>query len=153
MLPKSASLLSVIVVAIAPPGLAQDTQVGQVDLGRIYTIADSVGGRPILDTVPKLINCPRYDPARVRGDETTFSFERAPVVDQGPQIIRVTIEFILNMDGKIDKMSIRIIETTHSELNRSLEYWLPTCRYKAGKIGDQTVRVRLTEKYEHRIVP
>ena len=153
MFRKSAALLSVMFVVISQPAFAQDTSTTQIDLRRVYTLADSAGGKPVLDTLPKLLNCPRYDPSKIRGDETTFSFERAPVVEQGPQVVRVTMEFIVNMDGQIDKKSIRVTENTHRDLSRSLEYWLPTCRYTAGKIGDQPVRVRLTERYEHRIQP
>lgn len=148
-------LLVATLCALVLPGVgvAQEEAAETPDLDRVYTAADSVNGRPVLDSLPQLIDCPRFEPRDVRGDETTFSFERRPELERRPQHLEATIEFVVRKDGKVDRRRIRVLRSTDSRLERSLEYWLRRCVYRPGKIGEHAVEVRLVERFEHRLNP
>jgi hypothetical protein len=60
-------------------------------------------------------------------------------------------DFVVKEDGKVDRRNIRIIRSTDSRLEQSVEYWIRRCVYRPGMIGDHEVRVRMREKFDLRL--
>ena len=146
--------LNTLVLAISLAGLgsaaaAQD-QAETPDLDKIYNATDLLGEDPILDSLPVEINCPQYDPRKVRGGADQFSFEQTPTLDRGPQRVEATIEFVVRTDGRIERKQTRVIRSTDRRYDRSLEYWIRTCRFRPGKIGEHAVRVRMQKTWRLR---
>ena len=137
-------------LALPAMGVAQEAA-DTLDLKRIFDARDSVAGRPVVDSLPQLINCPRFDPQQVRGDEMTFSFERRPELERYPQHLQVEVEFVVRQDGKVDRRNLRIIRSTDSRLEQSVEYWIRRCVYRPGMIGEHKIRVRMREKFDLRL--
>jgi hypothetical protein len=139
-------------LAAAPP-LAAQQPADSLDLRRIFSAADSANGKPLLDTLPELVMCPQFDARKIRGDETTFSFERRPTIDENAGPVRVTLEFVVGTDGRVDRRTARVVRSGDNRLDRSFEYWVVDCRFHPGKIGDHKVRVRMQREWELRPVP
>lgn len=153
---KQATLLgSVLVIGLVglAPALAAQQPTDTLDLRRIFSAADSAGGRPVVDTLPRLLQCPQFDARNVRGDASTFSFERRPVLDPNMPPVTVTIEFVVGVDGRIEPRTARVVRTTDNRLNQSFEYWVMDCRFRAGRIHGHTVRVRMQRQWEIRPIP
>ena len=145
----AAALAVMIVPAMAT---AQESDSTTVDTKRIYEVGEIVNGRPVLDSVPTLLNCPKFNPQDLRGDETTFSFERAPTIERGGGgIIEATLEYIVDVGGKVERRNIKVVRSSHREYERSLEYWVRDCKYNPGKIGKTPVRVRVRRDVKLRI--
>jgi hypothetical protein len=138
-------------VAAASPLAAQ--QADTLDLRRTFSAVDSVNGKPVVDTLPELTMCPQFDARKVRGDETTFSFEHPPVIDPATGPVRVTIEFVVGTDGRVDRRTARVVRSSDGRLDRSFEYWVVDCRFRPGKIGAHKVRVRMQREWELRPIP
>ena len=137
----------------AAPSLAAQQPADSLDLRRTFSAADSLNGKPIVDTLPELITCPQFDARKIRGDETTFSFERRPAIESGAVPVRVTLEFVVGTDGRIDRRTPRVVRSGDNRLDRSFEYWVVDCRFHPGKIGDHKVRVRMQREWELRPIP
>lgn len=149
------SLASVILTGMAAltPVLSAQEQADTLDLRQIFDAADSVDGRPIVDTLPELISCPQFDARNVRGDETTSSIERRPVIESRMGPVRFTMEFVVGANGRIERRTPQIVTTTDDRLDRSFEYWVMGCRFRPGKIGDHAVRVRMQREWSIRPIP
>lgn len=143
-------ILIALTALVALPAAAQEPQEQQpaFDLNKVWTPADSVNGQRVLDSLPQLINCPRFDPQDVRGDETTFSFESRPELERLPQNMEAEIEILINKDGKIDRRRTQVVRSTDYRMDRSLEYWVQRCVFRPGKIGDEPVQVRMVRTFE-----
>ena len=141
--------LASLFLALPATGLAQEEQREKVDIKKIYDATDTLETE--VDSLPVQLNCPKYDPLNVRGDATTFSFERAPELEIGGGMVEATIELVIGRDGKVERRLIDIVEITERRLARSLEYWVRTCRYRPGMIDGEKVRVRILERFRHRI--
>jgi hypothetical protein len=143
--------LTAAVSAVSP--VAAQQRADSIDLRRIFVAGDSANGKGVVDTLPELIQCPQFDARRIRGDETTFSFERRPVIDPNMGPVTVTIEFVVGTNGRIEPHTARVVRSTEDRLNRSFEYWVIDCRFHPGKIGGHTVRVRMSREWEIRPTP
>ncbi len=119
-----------------------------LDLGRIYLASDSSNGVPVVDTLPRLIQCPIFDPRNIRGDAATFSFERRPVVEEHMPPVRVTLEFVVDQGGRVEQRTARVLRSSDDRLNRSFEYWVVDCRFRPGKIRGHAVRVKMQRDWE-----
>ena len=146
--------LSVLVLAISLAGLGSaavaQEQAEPPDLDKIYNATDLLDAYPILHSLPVEINCPQYDPRKVRGGADQFSFEQTPTLDRGPQQIEATIEFVVRTDGRIESKQTKVIRSTDRRYDQSLEYWIRTCRFRPGKIGEHAVRVRMQKSWRLR---
>jgi hypothetical protein len=146
---RIAIVIPVFVLLLVPAAaLAQQPA---LDLNKVWTPADSVDGRPVLDSLPQLINCPRYDPKDVRGDESTFSFESRPELERLPAAMEAEIEILVRKDGKIDSRRTKVVRSTDYRLDRSLEYWVQRCVFRPGMIGGEAVEVRMVRTFEIQI--
>ena len=143
----------ILICTVAAAPLAAQQQTDSLDLRQTFSAADSVNGKPVVDTLPELTMCPQFDARKVRGDETTFSFERPPVIDPATGPVRVTIEFVVGTDGRVDHRTARVVRSSDSRLDRSFEYWVVDCRFHPGKIGEHKVRVRMQREWEIRPIP
>ncbi len=128
--------------------LPAQQQADTLDLRRIHSATDSRNGAPVVDTLPRLMQCPEVDARNVRGDPSTFSFERRPTIEERMPPVTVTLEFVIGLDGRIDQRTARVVRTTDDRLNRSLEYWVMDCRFRPGKIRGHAVRVRMQRESE-----
>ncbi len=137
-----------LAVAIPVTGLAQEEQ-QEVDIEKIYDATDTLATE--VDSLPVELNCPKYDPREVRGDATTFSFERRPDLETGGGMVEGVIEVVIGRDGKPERRLINVVEISDRRLERSIEYWARTCRYKPGMIGAEKVRVRVRQAFRHRL--
>jgi hypothetical protein len=146
----AAILIGVLAVV---PALVAQRPADSLDLRRVFSAADTLEGRRVLDTFPELLHCPQFDARKVRGDETTFSFERPPTIESNMGLVRVTLEFVVGTNGRVETHTARVVRSADSRLNRSFEYWVADCRFKPGKIGARTVRVRMQREWELRPVP
>lgn len=141
-------------LAIGIAALAQAQQpADSLDLRKVFSAADSAGGVPVVDTLPRLLQCPQFDARNVRGDATTFSFERRPVIDANAPPVTVTIEFVVGVDGRIEPRTARVVRTTDNRLSQSFEYWVMDCRFRPGRIHGHAVRVRMQREWEIRPIP
>jgi hypothetical protein len=139
-----------IVVALLAraPALPAQQPADTLDLGRIYSASDSSNGAPVVDTLPRLIQCPLFDPRHIRGDAATFSFERRPVVEEHMPPVRVTLEFVVDPGGRVEQHTARVVRSSDDRLNRSFEYWVRDCRFRPGKIRGHAVRVQMQREWE-----
>ena len=139
-----------VLALLGAPALAtaQESDSTTVDVSKIYEPDEVINGRPALDS---LLNCPKFDPRNISGNEMTFSFERAPEVEHGGGVIEATLEYVVDRGGKVERRNIKVIRNTHREYERSLEYWVRDCRYNPGKIGETAVRVRLRRDVKLRV--
>lgn len=144
--------LAALMVLAALPLAAQQSP-DTLDLRRIFSATDSVHGAPLVDPLPDLMQCPQFDARNVRGDATTFGFERRPVVEENMPPIRVTIEFVVGTNGRIEPRTARVIRASDDRLNRSIEYWVMDCRFHPGKVRGQAVRIRMQREWELRPTP
>ncbi len=128
---------------------AQDDQPQKVDIEKIYDATDTLATE--VDSLPVQLNCPKYDPRDVSGDATTFSFERRPDLETGGGMLEAMLEMVIGRDGKVERRLINVVEISDRRLERSIEYWVRTCRYKPGMIGGEKVRVRIRESFRHRL--
>jgi hypothetical protein len=149
------SLGTALVMALLglAPALAAQQPADSIDLRRIFLAADSVNGAPVVDTLPRLLQCPQFDARKVRGDASTFSFQRRPVVDPDAPPVTVTIAFVVGVDGRIEPRTAHVVRTTDNQLNQSFEYWVMDCRFRAGKIRGHAVRVSMQRQWEIRPIP
>lgn len=122
-----------------------------LDLKEVFNAADSIMGVPVVDTLPEIINCPQYDPSRVRGDASTFSFERTPELESSGGMVEFILEFVVGKDGKVERGRTTVIRTNTRELERQFPYWVQTCSFKPGKIGEHEVRVRMEHEWRYQI--
>ena len=152
---RAVFLCAALVVGIAglAPVLAAQQPADSLDLRRIFSATDSANGAPVVDTPPQLLQCPQFDARNVRGDASTFSFERRPVLDPNMPPVHVTIEFVVGMDGRIEPRTARVVETTDNRLNQSFEYWVMDCRFRPGRIHGHPVRVRMQRDWDIRPIP
>jgi len=142
------ALLSILLaVAGAAPAAAQQNP-DTLDLKAIFDAADSVNGVPVVDTLPRLIDCPRFDQNTIRGSQETFSFERRPDLERRMGPVEVTLEFVVGKDGKVERRHIRVIRISDNRLERPVEYWVRTCTFGPGKIGEHAVRVRMRREWK-----
>lgn len=135
------------------PRLAAQQPTDTLDLRRIFSVADSADGAPLVNPLPRLLQCPQFDARNVRGDATTFTFERRPVIDRNAPPVTVKIEFVVGTDGRIEPRTARVVQSTDNRLNQSFEYWVMDCRFRPGKVHDQAVRVRMQRQWDIRPVP
>lgn len=152
---RSGLIAALLAVAVSPL-MAQQAprqKADSIDLRRVFSAADSVDGKAVVDTLPELLHCPQFDARRIRGDETTFSFERRPVIDQNTAMVKVTLEFIVGTNGRIERHTARVVRSTDDRLNRSFEYWVVDCRFRPARIGAHPVRVRMQREWEIRPIP
>jgi hypothetical protein len=145
------SLLIAIAASTTPLVAQQGTDT--LDLRRIFSATEEVNGRRVVDTLPELMVCPRFDSRSIRGDETTFSFERRPTIDANMPPVRVTIEFVVGTNGRIERRTARVVRSSEERLSRSFEYWVMGCRFHPGKVGDRPVRVRMEREWEIQPTP
>jgi hypothetical protein len=136
-----------------PSTLSAQQTPDRPDLGKIFSAADSVNGAPVVDTLPELISCAQFDVRNIRGDETTFSFEHPPAIDEHTPPVSVTLEFVVGTDGRIERRSVIVRRTTNHDLDRSIEYWVVGCRFRPGKIGVHAVRVKMEHQWDLRPIP
>jgi hypothetical protein len=122
-----------------------------LDLKDIFNAADSIMDVPVVDTIPTIINCPQYDPDRVRGDASTFSFESRPELESTGGLVEFLLEFVVGKDGKVERGRTRVIRTNTPQLERQFPYWVQTCSFKPGKIGEHEVRVRMEHEWRYQI--
>ena len=141
--------LASLFLAIPATSSAQEEQRQEVDIKKIYDATDTLSTE--VDSLPVQLNCPKYDPKNVRGDATTFSFERRPELEAGGGMVEATMELVIGRDGKVERRLINVVQTSDRRLDRSLEYWVRSCRYRPGMIGDEKVRVRILETFRHRL--
>ena len=115
-----------------------------VQMNRIFSEADSVGGLPLVTQYPEMITCPRYDPrerdARSRIDDR---YERERDVERMPENIDAVLEIVVGMDGEPEPRMTKVIRTSDFRFNETLTQWVRSCRFKPGMIGDRAVRVRI----------
>ena len=149
------SLGSALVLGIMglAPALAAQQQADTLDLRRVFAASDSVNGVPVVDTLPFLLQCPQFDARNVRGDASTFSFQRRPVLDPSMPPVTVTIEFVVGIDGRIESRTARVVRSTDNRLNQSFEYWVMECRFRPGRTHGHPVRVRMQRQWEIRPIP
>lgn len=145
------TLLIALLASAAPLPAQQEGDT--LDLRRIFSATEQLNGKPVLDTLPELMVCPRFDSRSIRGDETTFSFERRPVIDANMPPVKVIIEFVVGTNGRIERRSARVVRSSEERLNRSFEYWVMGCRFRPGKVGDRPVRVRIEREWEIQPTP
>jgi hypothetical protein len=105
-----------------------------------------------VDSLPDLIQCPDFDPRNIRGDASTFGFERRPVIEEQLPPVKVTLEFVVGPGGRIEDRTVRVVRTTENRLNRSFEYWVKDCRFRPGKVRGHAVRVLMQREWEIRPV-
>ncbi len=147
---RSVATLTVALLALGlPAGAAGQVDPDTLDLKAVFDAADSVAGVPVVDTLPELINCPRYDPSRVRGGAETFSFERQQQLEQHIGPVEFTLEFVVGKDGKVERRQVRVLRSNEHRLNRTFEFWVRTCAFKPGKIGPHEVRVRMVRTWRY----
>ncbi len=145
---------AVAITLLSAPALAiaQESDSTEIDISKIYEVNELVDGRPVLDSLPTLLDCPKFDPRNIRGDETTFSFERRPEIERGGGgVIEATLEYIVDRGGKVERRNIKVVRSSHREYERTLEYWVKECQYNPGKIGDTPVRVRMRRDVKLRL--
>jgi len=130
------------------PALSAQQTADTLDLGRIYLAADSINGAPVVDSLPRLMQCPIFDPTKIRGDAATFSFERLPRVEEHMPPVRVTMEFVVDQGGRVEQRTARVLRSSDDRLNRSFEYWVIDCRFRPGRIRGHAVRVRMQREWE-----
>lgn len=135
------------------PSLAAQQKADSVDLRGVFSAADSVDGRPVVDSLPQLIQCPQFDARRIRGDATTFSFQRPPTIEDNMNPVSVTLEFVVDKRGRVESHSARVLRSGDSRLDQSFEYWVADCRFQPGKVRGQPVRVRMQREWKLRPVP
>ena len=136
-----------LVCSMHPAAASAQVDRDTLDLKQIFNAKDSVAGVPVIDSLPNEINCPRFDPDRIRGDESTFSFERRPELERRMGPVEFTLEFVVGKNGKVERRFTRVIRTNNRALNRTFEYWVQSCVFKPGKIGEEAVRVRMEKSW------
>jgi hypothetical protein len=122
-----------------------------IDIARTFTLADTVDGRRIVTTRPKLINCPRYDP-RERANRARINdrYEREQQFERAPLNIQALLEIVIGTDGKVRAKEIRVLRTNDSRADKQIVQWVQSCVFEPGKVGDRavTVRIEFPVKYE-----
>lgn len=134
---------------LAWPTASAQVDPDTLDLNETFNAWDSIGGRPLLDSLPQLIDCPKFDPTQIRGDASTFSFERRPELERLPQRqLFVELEFVVRRDGKVDRRRIRVRSSSDSRLDQSVQYWVRGCVFRPGYIGEHKVKVKMRRRWE-----
>ncbi len=141
------AVISGLALTLCPVAASAQVDPDTLDLKQIFDARDSVAGLPLIDSLPEEINCPRFDPDRIRGDVSTFSFERRPELDRRMGPVEFTLEFVVGKDGKVERRFTRVIRTNNSALNRTFEHWVQTCVFTPGMIGEHAVRVRMEKSW------
>jgi hypothetical protein len=122
-----------------------------VDINRIFTLADTVGGRRVVTKAPKLVNCPRYDPQeRPNRSRINDRYEREQRFERAPLNIDALLEIVVGTDGQVRSKETRVLKTNDHRADKAIMQWVQSCFFEPGKVGDAdvTVRMEFTVKYE-----
>lgn len=139
------SQVSAVAAAAATPAPAEPAGV-PIEPGRVYTLADSLNGRPLVTTPPSVLDCPRYDPSqRPTRQRVGDRYEREGHLGMEgvPTKIEAVLELVIGLDGKAERKLTKVLRTTDRRMDDEVISWVHACQFHPGRIGEKPVRVRI----------